>query len=254
MKLLRLTLAGLLVTEFLGLLVCAQVTPTAQPKVHVAGRLELHQPVEREITPGDADLFTLDVHAGEFLHVMAEQKGIDVVLEILDSKGITVVSMDSPNRDFGPEPASVIANENGTYQVKVAAKPGYLVGGKYQLELLRLGLPTNQDRLRLEAEDVFRRAVADDRAGTKESREHAISEYTAANGIWQKLNEPVEEALGLHRIGLALAASGDNQKALTFYSSALSMRRTIGDQAGEATTLNNLGASYTALGEAQKGL
>jgi hypothetical protein len=40
-------------------------------------RLELHKPVERAIAPGGADSFHVDLQAGEFIHVVAQQEGID---------------------------------------------------------------------------------------------------------------------------------------------------------------------------------
>src|SRR5271156_5308827 len=65
-------------------------------------RLELHKPVERDLAPGSADEFHIDLQAGTFIHVVAQQEGIDVVLAILDPKGREAVTTDSPNRDFGP--------------------------------------------------------------------------------------------------------------------------------------------------------
>jgi tetratricopeptide (TPR) repeat protein len=68
------------------------------------------------------------------------------------------------------------------------------------------------------------------------------------------LNEPIEEALGLHRIAFQLAASGDNEKAISYYEQALALRTSIGDVPGQAASLNNLGASYLALGKADKAI
>jgi len=170
------------------MLVCAQVPgPIGEVKIREAGRLELHKPVERDVGPGEADIFTLEVHAGDFIHLVAEQEGVDVVLEILDAKGREVVSIDSPNREFGPEPAAAIANQTGAYRIKVATKPERLIAGKYRLEVLDLHSPTDKDRLLMQVQEVFLRAVADERAGSKESRTRAIEEYTAANEIWRKL-------------------------------------------------------------------
>src|ERR1700678_1976098 len=148
----------------LELSVAQELRPGSDVQIWNAGRLELHKPVKREIAGGSADVFHINLKAGEFVHVVARQEGIDVVLAILDPKGREAVSTDSPNGDFGPEPASTIAADTGTYDVRVAAKSGHALSGKYRLEVMELRAPTAEDRLRLQAEELFRSAVADDRA------------------------------------------------------------------------------------------
>src|ERR1017187_2759039 len=133
----------------------AQAPPggAAPPAVaRQAGRLALHQPVERELGPGQTDVFTVDVAAGLFLHVEAEKKGVDVVLVLADPAGKPLVTADSPNGAFGPEPASLIADQGGEYQIRVPRSPRSAETGRYRIELTDLHAPTEQDRTRLQAE------------------------------------------------------------------------------------------------------
>ena len=97
-----------------------------------AGKLALHQPVERELRPGQTDVFTVEVAAGLFLHVVAEKKGVDVVLVLAGPQGKPLVTADSPNA-FGPEPASLIANGGGEYQIRVAKSPRDSETGRYRI-------------------------------------------------------------------------------------------------------------------------
>ena len=159
-------------------------------------RLELHKPVERDIAPGGADIFRIDLQAGQFVHVVAQQEGIDVVLAVIDPKGREAVSTDSPNRDFGPEPASAIAADTGTYEIRVTAKRERPLTGKYRLELLELRAPTAEDRLRLQAEDLFRSAIADDRAGTKDTWNHAVEETVAPMRSGENSTNPMRKHSG----------------------------------------------------------
>ena len=124
--------------------------PGTEVQIRNAGRLQLHKPVERDIAPGGTDVFNIDLQAGEFIHVVARQEGIDVVIAIVDPMGREAVSTDSPNRDFGPEPASAIAADSGAYKIRVTAKSNYPLTGKYRLELLEQRPPTGEDRLRLQ--------------------------------------------------------------------------------------------------------
>src|ERR1022692_486252 len=234
----------------------AQAPPggAAPPAVaRQAGRLALHQPVERELGPGQTDVFTVDVAAGLFLHVEAEKKGVDVVLVLADPAGKPLVTADSPNA-FGAEPASLIANGGGEYQIRVAKSPRSSETARYRIELTDLHVPTAQDRNRLQAETEFFAAVANDRTQDREKRLQAVAGYERAVGLWHSLRDAGEEAVCLHEIGSIYYNLGEQQKALDYYKQVLPLRRAVGNRAGEASTLNNIGIVYSALGEKRKAL
>src|ERR1035438_2868979 len=235
----------------------AQAPPggAAPPAVaRQAGRLALHQPVERELGPGQTDVFTVDVAAGLFLHVEAEKKGVDVVLVLADPAGKPLVTADSPNGAFGPEPASLIADQGGEYQIRVPRSPRSAETGRYRIELTDLHAPTEQDRTRLQAETEFFAAVADDRAQDREKRLQGVVGYERAAALWHSLHDAGAEALCLHQIGSIYYNLGEPQKALDYYNQALTLRRAAGDGVGEVSTLNNIGNVYSDLGEKQKAL
>src|ERR1022692_4840968 len=235
----------------------AQAPPggAAPPAVaRQAGRLALHQPVERELGPGQTDVFTVDVAAGLFLHVEAEKKGVDVVLVLADPAGKPLVTADSPNGAFGPEPASLIADQGGEYQIRVPRSPRSAETGRYRIELTDLHAPTEQDRTRLQAETEFFAAVADDRAQDREKRLQGVVGYGRAAALWHSLRDAGAEALCLHQIGSIYYNLGEPQKALDYYNQALTLRRAAGDGVGEVSTLNNIGNVYSGLGEQQKAL
>src|ERR1039457_4917256 len=218
-----------------------------------AGKLALHQPVERELGPGQTDVFTVYVAAGLFLHVVAEKKGVDVVLVLAGPQRMPLVTADSPNA-FGPEPASLIANGGGEYQIRVAKSPRDSETGRYRIELTDLHAPTEQDRTRLQAETEFFAAVANDRTQDREKRVQAIVGYEQAGALWHSLRDAGEEALCLHQIGTIYYNLGETKNALDYYNQALTPRRAALDRVGEAKTLNNIGNVYSILGEQQKAL
>ena len=85
------------------------------PTLRQAGRLALNQPIDRDIAPRQADVFTVDVLAGQFVRVVADQQGADVVVQIIDADGKALVraNRDRPNADRGAEAVSAIALEGG---------------------------------------------------------------------------------------------------------------------------------------------
>jgi tetratricopeptide (TPR) repeat protein len=229
--------------------------PGGAGMVRKAGALELHQPVERELGPGQTDVFTIEMTAGQLAHVVAEQKGVDVVVTVLAPKGNELLTADSPNYELGPEPVTWVAEEAGAYTVKVLKSPRFIASGRYRLELTELGAPRERDTMQAQAERLLYRAVDRDRAGGTADVQEALRLYGEAASLWHKLSDPYEEALCLHRTGRLLSGPGEVQKALEVYQRALALWRAAGSRSGEALSLLNTGLIYSAsAGQPRKGL
>jgi len=210
--------------------------------------------VERQSGPGRTDVFLVDTTAGQFAHVAVPEIGVSVELSVVGPDGEVVVRAFNPNYEVGPEMASWIARASGVYQVRVSIPEGSRETGRYQIELTKLGAPSEEDGHRLEAESAFFGAGAAERAGGKEKQIEAIRGYERAAVLWRALQEDYEEALCFSRIGALNSALGEKQKALESYVQALPLRRAVGEQRGEAVTLNSIGNAYVRLGENRKAL
>jgi CHAT domain-containing protein/Tfp pilus assembly protein PilF len=218
-----------------------------------AGKLALHQPIERELGPGQFDVFTVDVAAGQFLHVVAEKKGVDVVVVLADPQGKPAVTADI-GRAFGREPASLIADGSGEYQVLVEKSPRSSETGRYRIELTDLHSPTEQDRTRLQAETEVFAALANNRTQDREKQLQAIAGYQRAAALWHSLGDDGEEALCWHRIGYVYFSFGEEKKALDYYNQSLTLSHAVGDRATEAATLIQIGLLHSFLGEKREAL
>src|ERR1035437_540886 len=223
------------------------------PTTRQAGKLELHHPVERDMGPGKADLFTVDAAAGQFLRVVADQKGVDVLLRIVDPEGKVLVTADRPGA-FGPESASAIVPRSGSLQVKVEMAPNTFGAGQYTIDLTDLRDPTERDRMRIDAESKLFAAIGEGRAADPTIRRRAIEHYIEVASLWRDLPDGFEQALCLHSIGVLYSNQGEYQKALDYYQQALPIRHGLGDKSGEGATLGNMGSEYGNLGERQKAL
>jgi CHAT domain-containing protein len=225
-----------------GLLVAACIAGAQPPR-----KLVLHQRIERQAGPGYKEVFVIDVPTGQFVNVVLEKRGADVVLSVLDPSRKALVTADSPNFTFGRASAAWIAQASGTYSLTVAKSERSKETGAYEIEWAELRDSTDKDRTRIQALDKLYSAASKDRP-------QAIHLYEESAELWRSLGEGYEESLCLHRIGALYYDSGDPQKALDYYQRALAIRRTIGDRAGEANTLNNIGLAYARLGDLQKAL
>ncbi|HEV3255103.1 MAG TPA: tetratricopeptide repeat protein, partial [Candidatus Acidoferrales bacterium] len=224
------------------------------PTERLVGILEPGKPVERELQGGQTDTYTIELKAGQFLHVIAEQKGIDVVLQLIGPDGKTIVEADSPNGAWGPEPASLIADTSGTFVARVKSFSETSTSGKYQITVTDLRLPRPEDEKRIAAERAFFAAVRLFNKPGKENAQKSSALLENALPLWRDLNDRYEEAMSLLALGSLHDTLGEKQKALDYYNQALPLERAVGNRSDEATTLHNIGAVYFNLGEKQNAL
>lgn len=232
-------------------------------------------------------LYQVTLAANQYVHVVVEQKGIDVVVSVSDPGGNVLFSRDSPNGKVGPEQISVKAQSAGAYQVGVCTgqtEPA----GTYEISLDGPRAPAAADEKRLEAETL-------QRAGGEEFRVNrnpttALELYKQALNKWQELGDNQEQGYILCAIGemhrfqrdftnsmanfdqalLRLQAANDKSgqayvqnamaaaqrdltsdpaKAMEHYDAAITLRTSIGDRWGEVHARNNIGHLYSRLGK-----
>ncbi|MFL5542378.1 MAG: erythromycin esterase family protein [Longimicrobiaceae bacterium] len=106
-----------------GLALCLAPGAPAQevPPAAAARALEPGPPLERTLAAGETHDYTVALAAGDFLRVVVEQRGVDLVVEVFGPDGARLMSVDSPNGDQGPEEVAFQAPAAGAYRVHVRA-------------------------------------------------------------------------------------------------------------------------------------
>ena len=66
-------------------------------------KLETGKKIERALRGGESHIYEIEIHAGQYLNAVIEQRGIDVVVRVIAPDGKHLVEIDSPNGDQGPE-------------------------------------------------------------------------------------------------------------------------------------------------------
>ena len=108
------------VSAILTPLAVCQSAPQGSENVRQMGALHLWQPIERELVPGQTDLFKVSVSAGQFIHVVVEEKGVASIVVLADPKGQPLATADNPpDRVFGPLPVFAVAEVGGEYEIRV---------------------------------------------------------------------------------------------------------------------------------------
>jgi CHAT domain-containing protein/Tfp pilus assembly protein PilF len=210
--------------------------------------------VERTLAGGEKHLFRVVLNAGQYMRVVVEQQGIDLVVALVGPSGERLVEVDSPNGNRGPEPVSEVVAQSGEYVVEVRAPNKNAPAGSYEIRLDARREPAPDDRKRVNAERDFREAFKLVRQSTAESRRAGLEKLEVLLPVFRALEDRSMEVLTLNTAALSYHAAGELPKALDYYTQALGVSRVLGDLSNQAALLNNIGGVYDILAEPQKAL
>src|SRR4030095_7534991 len=139
----------------LSLLLCLSLTGFAQTK-DVIRQLEPGQTVERELTGGESHTYQITLQAGQFLRIVLEQKGIDVVVTLIAPDGKQAVDVNLTRG--GLESLSDEAAASGDYRFTIRALGSATLSGAYRVRLGVRATATAQDKQRVAAERLLAEA------------------------------------------------------------------------------------------------
>ena len=210
--------------------------------------------ITREMASVDVHAYQLRLEAGQFVHVLVDQRGIDVVVKVYGPDGKQVAEVDGPSGMQGPESVYLVAEVDGSYRIEIHPVEARAAPGSYEVRIKELRRATTQDRTRISAQTAYAEGDRARLRGTRASREEAIKKFEEARRLYVATGDRIGEAAVLHVIGSIYFSLGERQIALEYYHQALPLRQAVGDRSGEAYTLANMGATYGSLGEVQKEL
>jgi CHAT domain-containing protein/Tfp pilus assembly protein PilF len=207
--------------------------------------LEFGKPVERDIAGGSKHLYNVGINSNEFIYLVVDQRGVDVVVRLYTPEGALIREVDSPNGTQGPEPLSYVSSSGGMFRLEVAPVDPQAPAGRYEVKIAERRPATSTDRtLLVEAETAYEDAAKLLTEKTKESREKAIVRFTQALSLWRAAGEHWREADTLNNLGLLHSLLGDNTKAMASYKDELAIREQLADDCGSAKVLTNIGGVY----------
>lgn len=257
-------------------------------------QLTPEQVLERSLTPGESHNYQIYLKPGEYLQIIAEQRGIDLAITLFSPDNNPLVEQDKTYHFGGEESIYWIAETAGNYRLEVRSEQPNSIAGTYQLNMAALRVANTTDRLRFTAEQLSQAGDRLYQQKTRESDQAALAKYAAALKIYQELENPLQVALthlwignvhkDLYQYQAALAAYhqalikleeinqpyyqavvltqlgsvdqllANYQQALDFYQQALPLRERMRDRLGVARTFTYMGNIYQAFGEYQQAL
>ncbi|MBI3950644.1 MAG: CHAT domain-containing protein [Acidobacteria bacterium] len=267
-----------------------QISP--QSAIHNPQSKELlpGTPIERELKGGETHSYRVTLAAGQYLHAVVNQHGIDVVVTVFGPDGQTMTEVDSFNSSQGPEPVTVVAEASGDYRLDVRVNEFWrqeeetvrkqTASGRYAVWIEERREATPEDRTCLAAKTALAEGLRLRAQWTAESFRRSIERWEEALPLFRALGDRHEEAETLRLIGWAYGRLGEPQKALEYLGEALPLWRAVGERRadsleheefiakcqpapltgpvgnrqGEAETLYRIAEVYSELGEHQKAL
>lgn len=236
--------------------------PGSQVDTSQAASTELKQgeSLKREIAKGQAHVFGVALEAGQYLRVVVEQQGIDLVISTFNPDGSPQMEFDNPTGLRGHKIVSIMAAATGVYRLEVRPAERWAAAGAYEIRVEPARLPTSADEKRLAAEKSYANgrwlsAIASSRDSAAKSYERAVSLWQEAARLSDGEHEDLYgQANVLQSLGRLYKASGNLAKALESYGRALQLRREIGDRQGEASISSDVAAAYRDLDAPEKAL
>lgn len=174
----------------------------------------LTPPVRREgIALAAATTLSFDValRAGQALRGAVVQRGVDVVVRVLDPAGAVVAEVDSPNGTDGPEPVLVIAAASGPHRLEIRPFETGASSGRLDLALEAVREATREDRDLVAAAALYTRAFAE---RNEALRFQGQADHTRAAPLYAAARDKAQRALALQEAAAATVESGASHALL----------------------------------------
>jgi CHAT domain-containing protein/Tfp pilus assembly protein PilF len=225
----------------------------AAPQDQPARELEPGKPIERELSGGQSHSYQLKLVGGQYVKLVVDQRGINVVLKLLGEGGKQIAAFDDEIRTQGQEVASWVAEGVGSYRIDVQAKDKNAVAGRYEIAITELRIATEDDRTLYEALKL----------DTEFLRLYRAGKYDEARPLAERVLEIRERLLGpehrdlaeaLNSLGRLYKNKGDYAEAEPLFKRALAIReKVLGlEHPGVAAFINDLAMLYLYKGEYAK--
>ena len=228
--------------------------PVQNPAASNVTTLVSDAAIERDLNGGASDTYSVTLTAGQFIDVLVNQQGADVIVTLHGPDNKPIAEMDGPSAMHGQERLSHIAETTGVYRVVVRSYRDTAPRGRYRITLEGPRAPETTDRIRVEAQT---RLVEGQQLWSKMSADaatEAIPKLEASLSLWRTLGDRHGEADTLWYLADAYRLLSAPRKALEVSERELALRRALADVRMETTALINIGFLYRLLGDYQRAL
>ena len=188
------------------------------------------EPAERSIGRREEHHYAVTLAAGEYIGVVVEQRGINVIAEARSPDGTVVGEFDDEIAPMGREQIDLVADKTGPYALVIRTSSGVVEPGSYVIRVADRHPASADERSLQEARKLRAAAVRLEDQGrffqAKPLLERALKIIEDVRGP-----EDVQAAAVAARLAGVYLRLPDNMKAEAYYQRAIAtMDRTLGPQ------------------------
>jgi tetratricopeptide (TPR) repeat protein len=186
-------------------------------------KIEPGKPLKRQIAGAEVHVYHLPLISGQYLRLIVDQRGVDVVVRMFTPRGLKSIEVDSPNGSEGQEAFSVIAQETGIYRIEVSPFEPNAPTGLYEIKIEELRIANGSDEALIKAERLELEA---NKSITEGKYEHAKILLTQSIEVRRKIfsEDHLSIAVSLIKLAQLYLNTGELQKAKDVLARALSIR------------------------------
>lgn len=202
---------------------------------------------ERELGSSEAHSCEISLTDGEFVEIVVEQAGIDLILSLEGEGAATPIRVDSPTGKWGPEELVFIATTSATHRVKIEGTGAAGQSGMYTPTLVARRPANNADRELVEAD----RALRDGRGLLRKGHTTlAVEALERARVVFAAQGRRLREAEVLLSLAAAQSQLGAADAALKPAKDAVQAFRDLSRGRRLAHALDQLAVLQLRLGKA----
>ena len=215
--------------------------------------LTLGQTIQREIAGGQKHSFELPCVTGQYYALPVEQRGVDILVRLLDADEKVILEYDADPRITGEENVEFVSERTANCRLTVEPRQKAARRGSYSIKWTESRASTEKEKALDEARRLLVQATRLWRA-TKYDEALPLAERTLAIRERELGPEHADVGLALFMIANIYSDLPDFKKAEVYYSRAIDVRsKALGpEHFSLASIYNNFGTVYKDLGQYTK--
>jgi hypothetical protein len=199
--------------------------------------LQSGPPIERTLAGAQTHTYSLTLEKEQFVHVVVDQHGIDVVIRTFSPSGQKLNEFDSPNGINGPEDATIVAATAGQYRIQVAPLDPFRndQSGRYEIRIAEMRKATEDELKAANSQELLKpkalalvQAIGETADQFRRPVTRAGIQLRAAQLLWAtnevQARKLVAAAIENIKEMIASADAGD-QNYFQIYDSTMQMRQ-----------------------------
>jgi tetratricopeptide (TPR) repeat protein len=208
--------------------------------------------LKRKLIAGEIHHYSISLSTGDFLHIKAEQFGIDLIAKVSTLDSQFAEQFDSPNGELNAENIFILSDSNRKYDIQIYPAQKYADPGEYVIKLMRSGKASERDKKWIAALTATQKA--DKMRAKSETREQSIQQYEVAMTEWLALKDNLQYARAMRSMGFVYIRLKNYDKAVEIFTQLLPLWNQLGETRAEGFTQLIIGRIYDLQKDYKKSL